>query len=77
MLKLGTLVEFGTWIKREIAKPKHFLLQGIKWRGEMCAINFNYFRDGGRVNGVNEGWNRKTETFPFSCHKMKEVNFLR
>ena len=27
MLKLGMLVEFGTLIKSEIAKPKYFLLQ--------------------------------------------------
>ena len=70
MLKLGMLVEFGTLIKSEIAKPKHFLLQDINWRLEICAINFHYFRDGGRVWGVNKGWNRKTETFPFPGHKM-------
>ena len=74
MLKLGILVEFGTLIKSEIAKPKHFLLQDIKWRGETCAINSHNFRDGGRVWVVNKRWNRKTETFPSSASKMKEWN---
>ena len=54
MLKLGMLVEFGTLIKSEIAKPKLFLLQDINGRGEICAINFHYFRHGSRVWGVNK-----------------------
>ena len=55
MLKPGILVEFGTLIKSEIAKLKQFLLRDIKGRGEIWAINFHHFRDGGRVWGINKG----------------------
>ena len=55
MLEIGMLSEFGTLIKSEITKPKHFLLQDINRRGEIYAINFNHFRDDGRVWGVNKG----------------------
>ena len=77
MLKLGHVN--GIWCinKGRNLKTETLLLQGINWRGEICAINFQYFRDGGRVWCVNKGWNRKTETFPFSGHTMKGVNFER
>ena len=61
ILKLGMLVECGTLIKSEIAKPKHFILQDIKRRGEICVINSHYFWDGGRVWGVKS----KHRNFPF------------
>ena len=69
------VIEFGALIKGEIEKPKLSPFQDIKWRGEIRAINFHYFRDGGRVWDVNKGWNWKTETYPFSGYKIKGGEF--
>ena len=47
-------VEFGALIKDEIEKQNFPFFRAYVEAGEFYAINFHYFRDGGRVEVVNK-----------------------